>query len=75
MTVQTHTMPAFDNTDIRHQGAYSLAEAARYLKLPQATLRAWAIGRDYPGAEGQGRFKALITPGDIEQAALFQRAA
>jgi len=39
-------MPAFDKTDIRHQGAYTLAEAARYLKLPQATLRAWAIGRD-----------------------------
>ena len=55
-------MPAFNPTDIRHQGAYSLTEAARYLKLPQATLRAWAIGRDYPVAEGQSRFKALITP-------------
>jgi uncharacterized protein (DUF433 family) len=55
-------MPAFDHTDIRHQGAYTLAEAARYLKLPQATLRAWAVGRDYPVAEGQGRFDALITP-------------
>jgi uncharacterized protein (DUF433 family) len=55
-------MPAFDKSDIRHQGAYSLAEAARYLKLPQATLRAWAVGRDYPVAEGQVRFKALITP-------------
>ena len=42
----TPPMPAFDKTDIRHQGAYTLAEAARYLKLPQATLRAWAIGRD-----------------------------
>lgn len=55
-------MPAFDKSDIRHQPAYTLAEAARYLKLPQATLRAWAVGRDYPVAEGQGRFKALITP-------------
>ena len=46
----------------RHQGAYTLAEAARYLKLPQATLRAWAVGRDYPVADGQNRFKALIKP-------------
>jgi uncharacterized protein (DUF433 family)/DNA-binding transcriptional regulator YiaG len=55
-------MPAFDKTDVRHQPAYTLAEAARYLKLPQATLRAWAVGRDYPVAEGQGRFRALIEP-------------
>jgi uncharacterized protein (DUF433 family) len=55
-------MSAFDKTDIRHHGAYSLAEAARYLELPPATLRAWTVGRDYPVAEGQGRFKALINP-------------
>lgn len=55
-------MMRFDTTDIRHQGAYSLAEAARYLKLPQATLRAWTVGRDYPVAKGQGRFAALIQP-------------
>lgn len=55
-------MPTFDKTDIRHQGAYTLAEAARYLRLPQATLRTWVVGRAYPVAEGQGRFKALITP-------------
>ncbi|MEY3252033.1 MAG: hypothetical protein RL227_1006 [Pseudomonadota bacterium] len=55
-------MPTFSKNDIRHQGAYTLAEAARYLKLPQATLRTWVVGRAYPVAEGQGRFKALITP-------------
>jgi uncharacterized protein (DUF433 family) len=55
-------MTAFDKSDVRHQPAYTLAEAARYLKLPQATLRAWAVGRDYPVAEGQSRFRALIKP-------------
>jgi uncharacterized protein (DUF433 family) len=55
-------MTAFDKSDVRHQPAYSPAEAARYLKLPQATLRAWVIGRDYPVTEGQGRFRALIKP-------------
>lgn len=55
-------MAALDKADIRHQPAYALAEAARNLKLPPATLRAWTIGRDYPVAEGQVRFKALIWP-------------
>lgn len=55
-------MAIFDKSDIRDQGAYTLSEAARYLKLPQATLRAWAVGRHYPVAEGQNRFKALIKP-------------
>ena len=36
-------MTAFDKSDVRHQPAYTLAEAARYLKLPQATLRACAV--------------------------------
>ena len=55
-------MAAFDKSDIRHQPAYALAEAARYLKLPPATLRAWTVGRDYPVADGQNRFRALIKP-------------
>ena len=55
-------MPPFDKTDVRQQPAYTLAEAARYLKLPPATLRAWTVGRDSPVADGQGRFKELIKP-------------
>ena len=48
--------------DLRDQPAYGLAEAARYLKLPSATLRSWVAGRSYPRAEGQGRFAPLIHP-------------
>lgn len=55
-------MAAFDTSDIRHQPAYTLAEAARYLKLPQATLRAWTVGRNYPVADGHSRFQELIKP-------------
>lgn len=55
-------MAAFDKFDARHQPAYTVAEAARYLKLPQATLRTWVLGRDYPVADGRSRFKALIRP-------------
>ena len=48
--------------DPRDQSAYGLAEAARYLKLPVATLRAWTFGRQYPTAQGEGRFRPLIRP-------------
>lgn len=50
------------NIDLRNQPAYTLAEAARYLKLPVATLRSWVAGRPYPNAEGEGRFQPLIHP-------------
>lgn len=48
--------------DLRDQPAYGLAEAARYLKLPSATLRSWVVGRTYPKGAGEGRFSPLIHP-------------
>jgi len=48
--------------DIRNQAAYGPAEAARYLRLPLATLRSWVLGRDYPKADGQATFYPLIKP-------------
>jgi uncharacterized protein (DUF433 family) len=48
--------------DIREQPAYGLAEAARYLKLPVATLRTWVVGRQYPTTDGRGHFRPLIQP-------------
>jgi uncharacterized protein (DUF433 family) len=44
------------------QPAYGLSEAARYLKLPVATLRSWVLGRSYPTASGAGHFQPLIHP-------------
>lgn len=47
----------------RDQPAYTLAEAARYLKLPPATLRSWVVGRPYETRKGAARhFKPLIQP-------------
>jgi uncharacterized protein (DUF433 family) len=51
-----------DVHDIRHQPAYGPAEAARYLRLPAATLRTWLVGRDYPKGDAQARFQPLIRP-------------
>src|SRR5215510_3659453 len=48
--------------DPRNRPAYPLTEAAKYLKLPSATLRAWTLGRRYPTTQGKGNFRALIRP-------------
>ena len=48
--------------DVRSQPAYSLAEAARYLKVAPATLRSWVLGRPYPRRSGTAQSTALIQP-------------
>jgi uncharacterized protein (DUF433 family) len=48
--------------DLRDQPAYTVAEAARYLKLPMATLRSWVVGRPYPKGDGVGQSRPLIHP-------------
>ena len=53
-------------TDLRDSPAYTLAEAARYLKLAPATLRSWMLGRDYPTAEGGAHFRPLILPASTQ---------
>jgi uncharacterized protein (DUF433 family) len=54
------------NTDLRNQPAYNLAESARYLRLPVATLRTWTLGRVYPTAKGSRQFRPLIRPARIQ---------
>lgn len=51
-----------DTFDIRSQPAYGLAEAARYVRVPAATLRTWLIGRDYPKGDSKATFHPLIKP-------------
>jgi uncharacterized protein (DUF433 family) len=60
MNVQRKRAPAA--SDSRDVAAYTLAEAARYLRLPKATLRSWVLGRHYPTTEGAARFPPLIRP-------------
>jgi len=48
--------------DARDVPNYGLVEAARYLRLPVATLRSWVRGRSYPKVQGEGWFRPLITP-------------
>ena len=58
----TDRMTNVKNIDLRDQPAYTLAEAARYVKVATATLRSWVVGRPYPKADGVGRFHPLIHP-------------
>ena len=46
--------------DPRDAAAYSMAEAARYVRLPPATLRSWAVGRRYATRGGPKDFHPLI---------------
>lgn len=50
------------NINLRDQPAYGIAEAARYLRLPPATLRSWAVGRAYPKGKTLATFQPLIKP-------------
>ena len=46
--------------DIRELPAYGVADAARYLHMPVATLRSWVLGRTYPRGGGVAAFEPLI---------------
>lgn len=60
--MEARTKRDTEKHDVRDQAAYGLAEAARYVKLPVATLRSWVAGRTYPGSGGPQRFQPLIHP-------------
>ncbi len=50
-----------ERQDPRELPAYSIAEAAKYLRLPEATLRSWVAGRPYPTTAGQHFFRPVIS--------------
>ncbi len=51
--------------DLRRMPLYTAAEAARFLRLPASTVRAWAFGQRYKGKDGEPRrFKPVISTAD-----------
>ena len=54
------TGTAYDTRDPRLLPAYTLAEAARYLRMPEGTLRSWIAGRLYPVGHTAKRSRPLI---------------
>src|SRR5437667_5536789 len=55
-------MTATDEEDVRELPAYGIAEAAHYLLMPRATLRAWAAGMSYGTDSDRRFFKPVIQP-------------
>lgn len=56
------TRDATATTDLRNRPAYPLSEAARYLKVPVATVRSWFLGRPYETTSGRRHFSAIVAP-------------
>jgi uncharacterized protein (DUF433 family) len=50
----------YEGRDPREIPAYSVAEAAHYLSIPENTVRSWVSGRSFPGKTGQRRSSALV---------------
>src|SRR5271169_6073906 len=46
--------------DAREEPAYTIPEAAHYLRLPVATMRSWVVGRAYPVKAGRRYFQPVI---------------
>ncbi len=59
--------------DPRLAAAYTVAEAARYLRIPLPTVRSWVVGRDYPRRSGTARFyPVVVTPRDSNNRISFR---
>ena len=53
-------MSMFGGQDLRLIPAYTVAEAAHYVRRPEATLRSWVAGRLYPASGKQRRSRPII---------------
>ena len=54
------TAASYGADDPRLLPAYSVAEAARYLRMPEETLRSWVVGRLYPVSGRSKRSRTLV---------------
>lgn len=54
-------MDLYGGRDPRDLPCYNAPDAARYLRIPAATVRAWAKGRKYKTANGHRQFSPVIT--------------
>ena len=52
--------PLYGDRDPREIPTYSVRDAARYLRIPQGTIRSWVMGRNYTTATGPKAFHPLI---------------
>ncbi|MGK7875201.1 MAG: DUF433 domain-containing protein [Xenococcaceae cyanobacterium] len=51
----------YGGKDPRDIPSYSIGDAARYLRIPSSTIRAWTVGYRYPIKDGSKFFEPLIS--------------
>jgi uncharacterized protein (DUF433 family) len=57
----------FTDRDVRELPAYSIADAAGYLRLPVSTLRSWVLGQNYRVGDQPKFFKPVIDIADRKE--------
>src|SRR5262249_45668206 len=60
MSMAKKRLPSQEASDPRELPAYTITEAARYLRMPPATLRSWVVGRAYATMAGDRFFRPVI---------------
>ena len=60
MRAKANVISLANSRDPRGTPAYTIPEAAHYLRLPVATLRSWVVGRPYPVKAGRHYFQPVI---------------
>jgi len=58
--MKTRPTDFYQGHDPRDLPAYTIGEAAHYLRVPTPTLRSWVVGRSYPVKGGDRFFKPVI---------------
>src|ERR1700674_295813 len=65
--MMTKPTDLYQGRDPRDLPAYTIGEAAHYLRIPTPTLRSWVVGRNYPIKGGDRFFPPVITLPDRTQ--------
>ncbi len=65
----------FLNRDPREMPRYSVGEAARYLDIPEQTLRAWFYGPTYGSGSSIQPFPPILRPARISLLSFFDIAS
>jgi uncharacterized protein (DUF433 family) len=60
----------YGGKDLRELPLYTVADAARVVRIRPATLRSWALGRTYPTSQGKKDWRPLIQIADPRNARL-----
>lgn len=66
MNRRSKTFDPYSGQDPREIPAYTAAQAAHYLWLPEATLRSWTRGRQYPSGRARRFSQPVVQPADSD---------